>query len=93
MGDMGEFWRAVGPDMKARSKAKRLANVVYAHERLTEEKIEFEVKNCGQHLIVKATNARIVDYWPSTGKWIVRTGQKGRGIHGVLKLCGVHLKG
>ena len=84
MGDMGEFWRDVRPDMIAASKAKRARNRHDSAQLLTAAGIEYVSKNDGAHLIV--TDAHIVDFWPGTGRWIVRGGNEGRGVIGLIAL-------
>ena len=81
MGDMGDDFRAWG-EMK---KAKKEANKVSSTDLLTENGIEFEVKNGGSHLIVNH-NDKIIDFWPSTGKWTIRpSGSCRRGIFRLIK--------
>lgn len=52
--------------------------------------IEFSEHNRGAHLIIFFTNIGFVDFWPGTGKFIVReSGRCGRGVRNLLKLCEV----
>lgn len=45
---------------------------------LTERQIGFVERNGGAHLIVEGPDC-FIDYWPGTGKWISRDGQRGFG--------------
>lgn len=53
--------------------------------------IDHEIKNMGLHIIVKHSGL-VVDFWPGTGKWIVRGNPKkkpiGRGIFPLLRRLG-----
>lgn len=71
MGDVGEFWKDVGPAMKEQSQQKRANNREASAAILTRSGIQFDAKNDGAHLIVEAGKQRI-DFWPGTGLWIVR---------------------
>ncbi|WP_368640437.1 hypothetical protein ABRZ04_04280 [Castellaniella ginsengisoli] len=91
MGDMGDYWRDVKPDMKERSQRKRAANRKSGATILHAAGVPFESKNGGAHLIVQARD-HVVDYWPGTGKWATRGHQftlVGRGIAGLMQ----HIKG
>jgi hypothetical protein len=79
--DMGDFFRA----WDRCKKAKKALNQQWSTEALRLAGIKFESKNFGNHLIVHHDNM-VVDFWPSTGKWIVRAGRKGRGIRKLLEL-------
>jgi len=91
MGDMGDYWRDVKPDMKERSQRKRAANRKSGAAILHAAGVPFEAKSGGAHLIVQAGD-HVVDYWPGTGKWATRDHQfsiVGRGIAGLMQ----HIKG
>ena len=77
--ETGELWR----EHKKARQAKRADNLRKSTELLTENGIWFESKNDGIHLIVGTDNK--VDFWPSTGKWIVRAGKSGRGVMNLVK--------
>lgn len=83
MGDEGDFWR----DVKEARSEKRASNRTNSAALLRAEGIEFEEKNGGAHLIVKASD-RTMDFWPGTGQWIVR-GQAGSryGVRGLIQFC------
>jgi len=86
MGDMGEIFNA----MHEAKKEKRTSNTQQSTELLTKHKISFQSKNSGAHLVVWAGNYD-VDFWPSTGLWMVR-GQKkrNRGIRSLIEFASLH---
>ena len=72
MGDMSQVYH----DMKANSKANSL---------LESNNIKFDSKNDGVHLIVYGYD-EVIDFYPSTGRWIVRGKQiKSRGVGKLIK--------
>lgn len=77
MGDMGEVFNAMRKD----SQERRRHNREQSRKMLEKAGIRFESKNGGAHLIVKDD----IDFWPETGKWIVRNGKKGRGVRNLIK--------
>lgn len=84
MGDMAEGW----DEIKKNSQAKRRSNAQWSAQLLTDKKVGFKTAN-GIHLIVEH-NDFVVDFWPSTGKFIFRDIQiKGRGVFNLLKKLGV----
>lgn len=83
MGDMGEYWRDVKPFLKERARQKREKNKESSTEILIKHGVAFESKNEGIHLIVRHAS-KIVDFWPSTGRFICRSGK--RDDHGVFNL-------
>lgn len=86
MGDEGDFWRDLKPAMQEASKQKRKRNREHAVQILTDVEVPFVSKNNGIHLIVYGRNC-IIDFWPGTGKYIIRGGKTGRGVRHVLELC------
>ncbi len=80
MGDMGDTFRA----MNAASKDRRRNNREQSARLLAKHEIVFEEKNMGAHLVVEGRGGYI-DFWPGTGRWILRYGNKHRGF-GVKKL-------
>lgn len=81
MGDMGDDFRAWNKYIKE----KKLSNLESSTEILIRNQINFTSHNGGVHLIITSLN-EIIDYWPSTGKWIVRKSNKqGRGVFKLLK--------
>lgn len=83
MGDMGEGWA----EYHKERQEKRASNRASSTKILEEKGISFERKNMGAHLIVSTKEGKI-DFWPGTGKWIVRGGKKGAGIKNLLKHIG-----
>lgn len=76
-------------DRKQESMDRRANNRENSASILEEKGIKFERKNMGAHLIVHG-QVIVVDFWPGTGKWIVRgTGKTGRGVFNLLKLPGL----
>ena len=88
MGDLGDYWRDVKPYIKEDSYSRRKNNRKNSVELLKAKGIIFEIKNDGAHLIVTGTKG-LIDFWPGTGKYITRTGMKGRGVFNLLKLCNI----
>lgn len=81
MGDMGDDFRA----MKVVSGEKKSGNKKFSTKMLSDNGIDFESKNGGVHLIVNA-DGPIIDFWPSTGKFICRkTGRESRGVKKLIK--------
>jgi hypothetical protein len=76
MGDMGDDFRA----MNEYKKQKRKSNTQKSTQILIDKGIKFVSLNHGSHLFVDGK----IDFWPSTGKWIVRGGKKYH--RGVFKL-------
>jgi len=77
MSDTGDMWREIKKD----SKAKKQSNYDRAIERLNKLEIPYTCPN-SNHVVVDEK----IDYWPSTGKFIVRkSNKKGRGIKALLK--------
>ena len=71
--------------MDAIKKAKKASNLEQSTNLLKLEGIDFESKNNGVHLIVTDFNGNLIDFWPSTGKWIVRNGKTSRGIQNLIR--------
>jgi len=81
MGDMGDDFRAWN---KVKQEKKR-SNLETSTQLLIDNNISFKSHNYGVHIAVVGNN-EIIDFWPSTGKWIVRkTNIKGRGIFKLLR--------
>ncbi len=79
MGDVGDDFRA----MRAYKKQKKENNQSFSTDILEIEGVNFTSKNYGNHLIIDSAKG-VIDFWPSTGKWIVRRGKTGRGIKSLL---------
>jgi hypothetical protein len=68
------------------SRAKRAANRDKSAQMLTDAGIKFAAKNGGAHMIVSASDGGLIDFWPGTGKWVVRaTKLEQRGVMGLIK--------
>lgn len=81
MSDMGDDFNA----WKKAKQEKRASNREDSAAILTRAGVLFESKNIGAHLIVTA-GAKIVDFWPGTGLWIVRgANNKRRGVHKLIE--------
>lgn len=72
--------------LKEAQRAKRQSNTQQSTALLQSRGIAFETKNRGAHLIVRHAG-RVVDFWPSGGRFIEREGAKaqGRGVFNLLK--------
>lgn len=79
MGDMGEVFN----EMRLAKKERRANNTQDSTAMLQGNHIAFESHNAGAHLVIDAGVCKI-DFWPSTGLWIVRGNKKRHG--GVRKL-------
>ena len=71
--------------MDAIKKAKKASNLEQSTKLLELEHIDFESKNNGVHLIVIDFNGNLIDFWPSTCKWIVRNGKTSRGVQNLIR--------
>lgn len=77
MSEMAEIFNAMR-EVKAQ---KRKANTISSTEWLQREGISFVSNNGGVHLIV----GNEIDFWPSTGLWMVRhTRIKRRGVRSLI---------
>ncbi len=81
MSDIGDAFAV----RKECSQIKRGNNREQSAQILKNAGISFESKNFGAHLIV-THNGKTVDFWPGTGKFIVRGGTTGRGVYNLLRL-------
>lgn len=79
MGDMAEVWEGYAE----RSRIKRESNRANSAKTLQTFGIPFTTHNYGAHLIIKCAE-QTIDFWPGTGKWIIRGGPDGK--RGVMKL-------
>lgn len=70
--------------LKADRKIRRSKNSESSLKILTDLAIFFELKNYGTHVIVKHSG-KTCDFWPSTGRWIIRGGKNGRGVFQMIK--------
>jgi hypothetical protein len=84
---VGDFWRAVKCDIQA-DQLRRANNRAEGAQVLAEQDIQFTSKNDGAHLVVRAGQKQLVDFWPGTGLWIVRgTTQRCRGVRALIDFC------
>ena len=75
MSDVGEDYKA----LKETRKQKKVSRLERSINRLLDLGIEFESKNDGYHLIIKARN-EIYDFYPSTGAYRMRGRAERRGV-------------
>ena len=79
--DMGDMWREV----KKHRQQKRARNRQSSPQQLTAAGIAYETKNGGSHLVIEPNGHRI-DFWPGTGLWIPRGGERrNRGVRSLIK--------
>lgn len=89
MGDMAEGFR----EMTKHRKLNRANNTVASTSLIHKAGMEFESKNGGAHLIISA-RGETIDFWPSTGLWIVRsTKQRKRGVFNLIRNYGEPVHG
>jgi len=86
MGDMGEVFN----EMKRYKQERRASNTEKSTQILVDRGVKFDSKNGGAHLIVYADCGKVIDFWPSTGKFRVRGQKKFQG--GVFKLLKKYIK-
>lgn len=80
MSELGETF-AAWAEVK---REKRASNTVHSTALLTGAGVIFDRHNGGAHLVVMA-GPHTVDFWPSTGLWIVRKqGTKRRGVRKLI---------
>ena len=66
-------------------RQKRKANLEYSTKFLERKGIPFKDLNNGVHLRVEAKGGAVIDFWPSTGLWILKDGTRNRGIFNLYK--------
>ena len=80
MSDMTEGWKSFNET----KRQKKYQNQEQSTRILEKESIPFESKNYGTHLVIQTKP--VIDFWPSTGLWIVRGKDiKKRGVRGLLR--------
>ena len=86
----GDFYRT----WNKLKQEKRWKNHESSMKLLHRFSIDYESRNMDVHIIIQnIEEVPIIDFWPTTGKWIVRNNKrKGRGIFPLLKYLGVDLK-
>ena len=81
MSEMGDDFAA----LRKISQEKRANNRESSPKILDQAGLLYMTHNKGAHLVVEG-ECEIADFWPGTGKWIVRvTQQKGRGVRNLVK--------
>ena len=81
MSEMGDDFAA----LRKMSQDKRALNREQSPKILERAGLLFMAHNNGAHLVVEGEN-EIADFWPGTGKWIIRvTQQDGRGVRNLIK--------
>lgn len=59
-------------------------------QRLRDAGVEFVSHNMGEHLVIEI-GSKVVDYWPSTGKWQLRGVEQSFGFNALMLLIN-HLR-
>jgi hypothetical protein len=77
--EMGEMFN----EYKKARQEKRAQNRDSSAEYLTRRNIAFNSRNGGAHLIVHSVNG-LVDFWPGTGLWQIRSGRRGFGVKALV---------
>lgn len=78
MGELFDEWREA-------KREKKLDNRASSTEILRQRGIAFTSNSGGIHLVVTGNN-KTIDFWPSTGKYIMRNGSAGRGVFNMIRL-------
>jgi hypothetical protein len=74
-------------ERKRESREKKLRNQSSSAAMLSKNNISYESKNDGNHLVVHGENMT-VDFWPSTGKFIIRGDTRHfRGVKFLIKIA------
>lgn len=89
--DMGAMYRA----MKQAHANKREENRDNSATLLIKYGIAFDTCNFGAHLMIKLggknTTNSIIDFWPGTGRWVVRDKDtRGFGVFGLLAVLNIN---
>ena len=71
-------------DMRELSRIKKQSNLEFSTSLLDKLSIDYQSKNNGIHLIVVGNN-ELIDFWPTTGKFIPRGGIADRGVLNLIK--------
>jgi len=83
MSDLAEIYKI----MRESSREKKQNNQAFSTALLDTLGVDYDSRNNGVHLIVFGENETI-DFYPSTGKWIVRKGITSRGVKKLLERLG-----
>lgn len=80
MSEQIEIYRAIRDQEKAFNRRMKLQRTIY----LVMSGLPITSHNNGEHIVV----ANMVDFWPSSGLWIVRRGKYRRhGVKGLVAYC------
>lgn len=80
-------WRAFKEHLRSESRAKKRHNLAYSTNLLRQNGVHFTSNNEYIHCVVSA-GVETIDFWPTTGMWIVRgTVEKHRGVYKLLNFC------
>lgn len=89
MGEMADVFNG----WREHKKAKRDSNTEQSTQALLDAGVPFTSHNDGAHLVVTARDGSIIDFWPSTGLWMLRaTKVKHRGVFRLILRCGSQRK-
>lgn len=80
MSEIGEIFKILSDHKKEKKKS----NKEYSTNFLIKCGFDFESKNNGDHLIISFMGKK-ADFWPSTGKYIIRGGQYRRGVRNLVR--------
>ena len=59
--------------------------ILEAIDKLTNEKLDFELKNNNIHIIITDLKGNKIDFYPTTGTWTPRVGTKSSGINNLIR--------
>lgn len=79
MSEIGDIFNG----LRKIKQEKRASNREQSAQILKDKGIVFSSNNGGAHLIVEGKNCYI-DFWPGTGKWNSRNGDKGFGVRNLV---------
>lgn len=79
MSELGDVYSTLKRD----KQDKKADNRTQSAEYLRTEQVLFTEHNHGAHLVVEGRDCYI-DFWPGTGKWITRDGEKGFGVRNLV---------
>lgn len=87
--DMKNYGRVMEVGTDVESQERREANRERSADILKHHNIQFSSNNSGAHLVV-TWGEKLIDFWPGTGKFIVRDEAKHRrGVFNLLLLLGI----
>lgn len=81
MGEMGEIFR----EMTRQKKERKYHRKVKALHLLKENHVVYEELNNGYQLRINVDKDVVIDYWPTTGRWIIRNKKACFGVYSLLK--------